>query len=871
MVRDTLGRTDLLRGGSGAPGVGPILLIVGILLLLTFAGTDPVLRSEPTSSPAPTGASAPGGALGFVGPASSTAGGDRGSFAEPAAATSPAVTPAAPIGPNLGKLIATVAAQSYPSEGTYNRANGDVYVTNALSNSVTVINGTTPVATIRSLPTYPVGAAWNPVNGLVYVASFNANEVSWISGTSVSGSVIVGTHPDGVVYNPANQDIYVTNYGSADVTVISNTTIVANISVGVGPLSALYDPINSDVYVANYASNTVSVIHGTSVVKTTHVGGNPEGLAFDAATTEVYVTNTATQNVSVLLGTTVVNNFPLATTGRGIVYDPGNGYMYVADNMTNNVTVLNGTVALGDVSVGAGPIGLVYDDGNGCVYVADGGSATVSILSTALLELPLTASPLGNPANSSDLPASVTLNASLLLNASWSYSATLATSPSSGLGCPASPGVLVQSSGGSVSALCTPTTARAYLVWINVSAVGRISSSASMTFTVFPNPTATTPTANIGARLGVTAADVGLHVGFNETPAGGTGVFSNFLWAGFPSGSCFGTSSSHPTCVFTKAGTVTLTVTATDSNGRPVVSTPLSFPVNPLPTTTTPVASRTTADVGQSVGFSTKTSGGTPPYTYLWRNLPGSCTGATTATPTCTPTTNGTVSAALTVTDSVGGTSSPSTHADVLVFSDPVVTQPVAIPQTLSAGELFSVSVTVSGGPSNGTLNWSGLPLGCTFSLFNATCRTNQGGVYNVFATFTDGNQFVAKSPSTTVTVRPSNNPGGPGGLGGGGSVLGIPAAAFYGLLAVIALAIIAAAVLALRRAGPRPDGYVDEGEETGAPLDDEPPGSAGETYEDAPEEAPYETDDEGGGVDAGSEDPGSETPSPETDDDLYR
>jgi len=98
---------------------------------------------------------------------------------------------------------------------------------------------------------------------IAYVSNEKSNTVSVIDTTTkivVVPSIPVGASPTGVAVTPDGSHVYVTNFGAATVSVIDTTTntVVATIPVGVNPSGVAATDRN--VYVANFGSNTVSVI-----------------------------------------------------------------------------------------------------------------------------------------------------------------------------------------------------------------------------------------------------------------------------------------------------------------------------------------------------------------------------------------------------------------------------------------------------------------------------------------------------------------------------------------------------------------------------------------------------------------------------------
>ena len=71
----------------------------------------------------------------------------------------------------------------------------------------------------------PSALAFNPSNNNIYVANAYSNNVSVIESSSntVISTVDVGERPSALAFNPSNNNIYVTNLVSDDVSVIETT------------------------------------------------------------------------------------------------------------------------------------------------------------------------------------------------------------------------------------------------------------------------------------------------------------------------------------------------------------------------------------------------------------------------------------------------------------------------------------------------------------------------------------------------------------------------------------------------------------------------------------------------------------------------
>ncbi len=140
--------------------------------------------------------------------------------------------------------------------------NKDVYVTNSMSDTVSIIQGTSLVTdlTVGGTPDY---LALNTANHEIYVSDWSFRQVLAVSGTSNSlvSNIGVGSEVTVAAYNPTNHEIYALNGGSDNVSIITaKNTVSTTIAVGVYPNYALYDSYNHRMYVVNLHSASVSVL-----------------------------------------------------------------------------------------------------------------------------------------------------------------------------------------------------------------------------------------------------------------------------------------------------------------------------------------------------------------------------------------------------------------------------------------------------------------------------------------------------------------------------------------------------------------------------------------------------------------------------------
>lgn len=256
----------------------------------------------------------------------------------------------------------------------------------------------------------PIGVTFDPSNGDIYVTNGVDGTVSVISGASntVVTTVFVGGEPSGIAYDPRNGDIYVANLAQ-NVSVVSGASnkVVADVPLTLTPpLRAAsgyvaFDSANGEIYVSDsfptFNAQTVSVVSGVTESTTINVGPSPEGLAFDPSNANIYVANfdnfggdyerSQVGNISVISGETgaVVARIRVGNSPFGVAYDPSNGDIYSANAGDGTVTVISGETdaVVTTVTIGGAPFGIAFGSDSGDIYVSNANSGTVSVISSA--------------------------------------------------------------------------------------------------------------------------------------------------------------------------------------------------------------------------------------------------------------------------------------------------------------------------------------------------------------------------------------------------------------------------------------------------------------------------------------------------------
>ncbi len=209
----------------------------------------------------------------------------------------------------------------------------NIYVTNSVSGSVSVISTSTHTvtATIRGL-IFPRGIKAHSSNGKLYAANFGSQYgVGYGAGTisvinsadnTIAATILVGSGARGVAVN--GNEVYVANFNDDTVSVISTTTnlVTHTISVGDKPRGILSS--GSNIYVENYGDGTISKISTGShtVTNTIKVGNTPAGMT--AVGADIYLTRFTDGKVSILNPSTntLSNSVPLlssATVNSNII------------------------------------------------------------------------------------------------------------------------------------------------------------------------------------------------------------------------------------------------------------------------------------------------------------------------------------------------------------------------------------------------------------------------------------------------------------------------------------------------------------------------------------------------------------------------
>ena len=676
-------------------------------------------------------------------------------------------------------VVDSVPVGTDPIGIAYDGSSGDVYVANSGSNNVSIISGTSVVGQV-GVGQGPSAVAFDPVNGEVYVANALNGNVSVISGATVVTSINVGSYPDGIAYDAQDGEIYVANEGSQNVTVISGDTVMGSVNVGIEANAVGFNPGNGGIYVTNFGSNSVSVIRGLAVAATVPVGNGPDGVAYDPVTGAMIVADFSGHNLSVVFGTTTVATVSGGNGPDGIAVNPLTGRLWVSDYYSNTVGVWNSSVNATSALAGSADVGqwlelvapLVYANpsllevvvgtspsvGLTCLPIAPSEPNVTTLCHAAVNGTYEVTSNIGDPAGNEISMASWVSIYSDLSNptvdesrasADVGQSVDFSVGVSGGAPGPLQyvwtlPAALGCLNPTTAVITCTPDApVTAGTVRVSVTDVNGVTTeSIPLAFTVYSDPTVSLPVAD------PSHLDMGQSLVLSVNVTNASGDLATVKWNGLPTG-CLGTDARTIRCVPASAGSYSVSVNLTDSNGYATSSGAIVVVVALAMGSPTVTSSASLLDLGQSVTLTVSDVGGQAPYAYAWTGLPPGCPASNAVVLTCRPAAVGNYTISVLVTDANG----EAQTSGVLALSIDPTLKAVELelsPAALDLGESTQISLLTSGGSGGLVYQWFGLPSGCAggSNLSQISCRPAGEGNYTLSVTVTD-------AAGASVTVGP--------------------------------------------------------------------------------------------------------------------
>jgi YVTN family beta-propeller protein len=267
--------------------------------------------------------------------------GDNTPTATSAASNEPsfATTAAASCEPKTrpGKIVDKVITPA--SWGIAVRDDGLTYFTEPFANGVGITSTSTrTVDGFIPTGTDPIGAAFSPDGGTAYVTNLVSNTVSVINvatGQQVATISTGDASPFVVRVSPDGERLFVATNGNV-VLVVSTATreIVKSVEVGFAPNGFAVHPDGRMMYVSAFAGGTVSEVDMVTetVLRTFAVGGTPQDMAINRKGTRLYVANEAgyLNEIDLFTGEQLPS-IALTAGGFGVGVTPDDGEAYVSE------------------------------------------------------------------------------------------------------------------------------------------------------------------------------------------------------------------------------------------------------------------------------------------------------------------------------------------------------------------------------------------------------------------------------------------------------------------------------------------------------------------------------------------------------------
>lgn len=633
---------------------------------------------------------------------------------------------------STGAKIGTVSVAGDVSALAYNPTNKETYGCDA-SGVVDILRGITLVGTV-TVGSVPDGLAFDAYNRYMYVANAGSNNVTLIDNSTVVGNLSGFSAPSGVGFDSATGDMYVSDSGSNNTTIISGKTLVGNVSVGNSPEGAAYDGIDAGAFVADEGSQEVTEIHGQSVTGVYRVGLRPWGVIYDALNEYVYVTNQGSNNVSAIympnptvsafsatpsiIDVGVSTQFSVSATGGTLPYH------YTYGNLPSGCTPPNApSFTCTPGTAGNYSVSVVVSDANGVT-----GSHTTTLVVYPLPSVSnFTLSP---PAVTAGNATVITVNVSggaPPLN--YSYTGLPASCPSQNLS----------------SWTCIPQLSGNYSILVTVKDAFGKTSQGSKLLRVNPAPSI------ISFTSSPSQFTLGNSTTLTVQVLGGTPPYS-YVYAGLPPG-CNSPNVGSFTCTPTNSGYYPLKVFVTDAD-HVTVNQSAGINVNPIPIIQNFVATPPTFTLGNATQLQVTAKGGTAPLSYSFSGLPRGCVSSNNSTLPCTPSQSGSYQVLVSATDMDGHIAQGS--LTLTVNPVPSVAYFNITPAVSALGSIVYLNTSVAYGTAPFSYSYAGLPSGCNArNTPDITCTSNLPGTFNVSVTVVDADGAVASSPGQFTVLSP--------------------------------------------------------------------------------------------------------------------
>ncbi len=289
-------------------------------------------------------------------------------------------------------VVATVALGSNPRGVAADATNGRVYVglsSGAPGANIAVVAAETGavLGTLSTQGMHPNGVAVNPLGPRLYVSNKLSNDLSIVN--AITGAVTrtaVGNMPWGVAVNPWRSRVYVANFADNSVSLLDATTGVALATTGGVPQPAFIavDAPNDRVYVTSIGHGLyiLNAVTGGIEAGPINTSADSRGVAVHPATGRAYIVNHDTANPRLFVREPggALSHVALPAPPMNVAVNPNTNRLFITLVTTGgslSVLVLDATtlqsvatVAIGPEDAGEGGQGLAVDSTLNRVFVS---------------------------------------------------------------------------------------------------------------------------------------------------------------------------------------------------------------------------------------------------------------------------------------------------------------------------------------------------------------------------------------------------------------------------------------------------------------------------------------------------------------------
>jgi YVTN family beta-propeller protein len=303
--------------------------------------------------------------------------------------------------PTYYNQVEGIKVGKYPTDLSFNPNTNNLYVANAGSNTISVIDTSNDnIITTITTEFQPVGLQVNPNTNRLYVASYHT--VSVFDGTNYSkiGNINISSDLFDITIDANDDWIFVSTLDtySSNIFVIDGKNYSQIIKIPLG-LSFLQTNIGMTV---NSFTNTLYVTQGNTLHKIEYLTNktsnfeyktleefefntNLDLIATNPNTNILYITDSLNGQLLVVNGSTntIVKTLPIGVSPWAVTVNPFTNKIFISDLMNNTIHIVNGqtlNVEAMDIPIGLTPSDIALNIKDNILYISNSGSSSISML-----------------------------------------------------------------------------------------------------------------------------------------------------------------------------------------------------------------------------------------------------------------------------------------------------------------------------------------------------------------------------------------------------------------------------------------------------------------------------------------------------------